>query len=246
MDAVMVGVTVAPNLTYCWNEVMQHLSLLRYPPQHLCMHLVSHAEPEAKAAWDAWGQQQPFSVSSELFTDLRPGHRSGGGGYNPETAAVIMAVLEHVRQAFLRTDCKWLLLVECDQLVPPNLLKKLMARDLPIVMAATPARHRPSHMNCAFGEGNRLHLEPIRELSREGLIPCASVGIGCTLLKREVLEAVGWENPQELVKKYGGNGPDVAICLQATEVLGVQPCVDMDVRALHVDNRHGGNVYLLC
>jgi hypothetical protein len=133
-------------------------------------------------------------------------------------------------------------MVECDQLVPPDIIERLMAWDKPIVMAATPARHRPTHMNCSFGEFPSLHLKPLLEFP-SGLVQCTTTGIGCTLVRRDVLEAVGWEDPKALVEKYGGNGPDASLCLDAAEVLGFTPAVDTTLDAVHVNSVGGENLY---
>lgn len=239
----MVAISVAPNLDYVWTEVLEHLSKLRFPPESLRAHLVSHLNHRAKVEWDEWGREQPFAVSSELFDAVKPSTRAkGGGGYGGDSNVPIMAALECLRQAFLRTTCDYALMVECDQLVPPDIIERLMARDKPIVMAATPARHNPKRMNCSFGEFPELHLKRLKEFPT-GLVECATVGLGCTLVRRDVLEAVGWENPKALVEKYKGNGPDASLCLEATEILGFKPCVDTTLDVVHVGQGGGENLY---
>ena len=243
MDAaVMVAVTTAPTLDYVWEDVLEHLSDLRYPSALLRAHLVSHLNYRAKVEWDTWGHEQHFAVTSELFEDVKPATRLKSGGYSGSHNIPIMSAIECLRQAFLRSRCDYALMVECDQLVPPDIIERLMAWDKPIVMAATPARHRPTHMNCSFGEFPALHLKRLEEFP-VGLVECTTVGIGCTLVRRDVLEAVGWEDPESLVKKYNGNGPDASLCLEATEVLGVKPAVDTTLDVVHVNHVGGENVY---
>jgi hypothetical protein len=235
VTTVFVATSVAPNLDYVWLEVLEHLSKLRYPSHSLRAHLVSHLNHRAKVQWDEWAHQQHFAVSSELFSDLQPSARPrGNGGYAGESVIPIMAALQCLRKKFLISRCDYALMVECDQLVPPDIIERLMAWDKPIVMAATPARHRPTHMNCSFGEYPQLLLKPLKEFP-PGLVECTTVGIGCTLIRRDVLENVGWENPKELVKTYGGNGPDATLCLQTTEILGFKPCVDTTLDVVHVE-----------
>jgi len=192
--------------------------------------------------WDEWGQTQNFAVSSELFDAVKPSTRNQGKGYGGEKNMPIMASLECLRQAFLRTTCDYALMVECDQLVPPDIISRLLEWDKPIVMAATPARHAPKNMNCSFGVYPALYLKPLKDFPT-GLVECTTVGIGCTLVRRDVLEAVGWENPKELIETYGGNGPDATLCLQAKERLGVNPYVDTTLDVVHVQTGPEDNLY---
>jgi hypothetical protein len=242
VKTVFIAVSVAPELDYAWENVMNHLSQVRYPSQYLRAHLVSHLNYQAKVDWDRWGIKQNFAVSSELFDAVKPGSRMKNSGYSGASNVPIMAALETLRQAFLRSGCDYALMVECDQLVPPDIIERLMAWEQPIVMAATPARHRPTHMNCSFGEFPQLHLKPLDEFP-VGLVKCTTVGIGCTLVRRDVLEAVGWEDPEALVKAYNGNGPDASLCLQAEELLGFKPAVDTTQDVVHVNRVGGENVY---
>lgn len=57
------------------------------------------------------------------------------------------------------------------------------------------------------------------------------------------LVAVGWEDPQALAKKYGGNGPDATLCLEVIEKLGVHPFVDGTCDAVHVNRIEQENHY---
>ena len=230
---VFVGMPVTDACAYVWKEVLEAVANLEYPHDRMRVHGVFHFAPLAYRTWAQWQQEARLACSDEDYREVPSAKRESWRGYANPALTTVMYVQERVRQAFLKTDCDYCLWVEADQIVTPALLDNLLATEKDIVMAATPARHDPDLMNCCFGSPFALSMHKTTEFPLGKLVECTSVGMGCTLVKRWVLEAIGWEDPPALMKKYR-NGGDVAFCAEATEKLGVKPFVDMKTTAAHV------------
>ena len=230
---VFIGISVTDSVNYAFRECLGAVSKLEYPADRLQVHCVFHYASEAFRMWEAWRQTHQLPCTYEDYRGVPPGKRENWRGYGNPALTTVMYVQERIRQAFLATDCSECLLVEADQILCPALLDNLLATEKDIVMAATPARHDPDLMNCCFGSPFALSMHKTTEFPLGKLVECTSVGMGCTLVRRMVLETVGWEDPPALMKKYR-NGGDVAFCAEATEKLGVKAFVDMRTTAAHV------------
>jgi hypothetical protein len=151
-----------------------------------------------------------------------------------------MRIQERLRQAFLATDETSCLFIECDQPPPPNLAVRLASHGKDIVEALTPARCSPTHANaCETSDGYRnLRLLHQLKLLQGSLLEVDTVGLGCTLVQRRVLEMVGWENPKNLWDRFH-NGGDVTLSWQFREQTGIRPFLDCGIVVPHVDVHRG-------
>jgi len=226
---VLVGLTVTDALAYVWREVLEAVGKLDWPD--LRYHGVFHRAPSALDEGGRWKADR--QATEDCLSEPSPGTRHNWRGYDDHGLTVVMAVQEKLRQAFLHTDAEWLFSVECDQIVEPDTLRVLMETGLPLVMAATPARHAPELMNCTLGTVGKLRCPPVDQFAFRRTVPVTSVALGCTLIRRDLLEAVGWEDPEALMRKYH-NGGDVAFSCEVTEKLGVVPHICMGTTAVHV------------
>jgi hypothetical protein len=177
-------------------------------------------------------QLLPGRHQIHILTDSAP--PPFGHYYGRENCIWVTGLEEKLRQAFLASDEDSCFFLEADQPVLPHVPQALMDRDVDIVMAATPARVIPHRVNACDKKDAQWSLP----LPAGELIGVGSVGMGCTLIKRHVLETVGWEDPEALVDKYGRSG-DFTICKQYTEKTGVYPFVDCGVVVEHVDSLDG-------
>jgi len=144
---------------------------------------------------------------------------------------------EVVKQAFCG-DLKgvdWLLFCDDDHVTPPDFLMRLLAWDVPFVGGLYFTRTPPHHTTCLIE--NPVYLTPeerFRSLDKpefvgDGLKPVDVLGMGFTLIRREVFEAVG--DPWFEMQNFGTD--DIAFCLKARD-LGFQPQVDLSMSVPHI------------
>lgn len=223
---------IADPKAYVLPEILGYLRLL---PLHCHFHFVLDNAPQSAVLWEAWRDTLPPHLTATM--EEAEGGPEIPHGYNMRNCAWVMTLDEKLRQAFLATDEQWCFWQECDQIVLPCHAKRLMRRDVDIVMAATPARRIPCALN-AFDKKDRS-FNILRQPVKAGeLVEVNAVGLGCTLMKRRVLETVGWENPERLTDVYH-NGGDYTICRQYREATEISPFVDTAVKVDHVDGNRG-------
>jgi len=159
----------------------------------------------------------------------------------------------HLVEAFLATDCEHLLMVDTDIEFTPEDVDALLARDLPIVGARYVSKYEdepePVAVGSAalpgggYGRATEEHLG-----ASSGLVKVGGLGMGFTLMKREVLEALGsgllWPFAEVVVpgKLLGVTGDeadaphllseDICFCFRAAEA-GYESWLDLDTRVGH-------------
>lgn len=188
----------------------------------------------------------------------------GDGGYvlkSVEGLGVVEARNLLVEQ-FLASDAGWLLFVDVDAVLHPLTAIRLMSWQEPIVAALAFTRMEPPHPTVYRGAnaeysgmgplGFRIQIEETRawieahpELYTnhavvldprpdDALTPVDFVGMHCTLMRRDVVEAVG--TGFERVHPVGGPrgpGEDYAFCRKAAAA-GFGMWVDRSVQAGHL------------
>lgn len=125
----------------------------------------------------------------------------------------------------------WLLFVDSDCIPPPRARLDLLLRGLPLVGGVILERSSEFEV-CAvktFEPTERYRLE---ELPSQGIMPVLSLGTGCLLIRREVLEAIGspWFRVGQLVSDCLTEDTD--FCLRAAE-RGFPAFLDCGVRVGH-------------
>jgi len=242
MARVMIGLTVTDRVGYVWEECLDAVAHLDNPEDVAHAHCVLHEATQCRPAWEAFCGQAQFPFSDEEYGALPARGRSGGHGYNDTALVTVMYLQERLRKRFLATDCSHLLFVECDQLLRPSTLRRLLADDRHIVMGVTPARHAPDKLNACAGKGKAVSLIPLWGLPLAGLLRVTTTGLGCTLVQRAVLEQVGWPDPPALMREFG-NGGDVTLGVQAAQC-GFSVWVDLDAPVTHVQLERGERLYM--
>lgn len=101
----------------------------------------------------------------------------------------------HCREAFLAGSWTHFFAVEHDMIVPVDALEKLMALDVDIAYGLYALRHGDlnwsAHTLIEHDRGMSLSKDRFRARQAwGGAIEIAGVGLGCTLIKRHVLEAL--------------------------------------------------------
>lgn len=129
----------------------------------------------------------------------------------------------------------WLWFLDTDMKFPPNSLSRLLAVADPderaIVGGSYLVRYDGGEIHTTWltvvPETQALH--PIHDPPEEGLVKVASVGMGCTIIHRNVLEAVAEDNKDDSWRFFGHDliqngeknirlGEDVTFCLRAKRV----------------------------
>lgn len=120
---------------------------------------------------------------------------------------------ELIVQAFKRTGWTHALLLDNDMTFPPSTLAKLLTDDKDIVGVQYRMRSEPFWINAwVYEDGRPKQLE--KALSESGTHEVAAVGMGLTLVTREVLVAMG-DGEWFAFGKYAGE--DVHFCMKAAD-----------------------------
>lgn len=123
----------------------------------------------------------------------------------------------------------------------------LINHDLPIVGGSYLYRGNQNLLNGGFWAGQTGFTSPEKQLSKDstGIIKCDWLGTGFLLVKKIVLEAVGYPQFYSTLLRYQEKGVqrvnfipnDIAFCISA-ENIGFDKFIDCDIRVKHyVDNR---------
>jgi hypothetical protein len=155
-------------------------------------------------------------------------------GDNPVTSKY-----QQARKVFLVGDYDALLTLESDMIAPPDTLDRLTALDCDLAYGLYAFR-LPPHEWSAFTElrtnkGVSISTQPDTARSQFGqVIPVAGVGLGCTLIRRHVLEALDFR------AAYGADC-DWSLAIDAQHY-GLKQFCDTGLVCGHVD-RDGKTVY---
>lgn len=139
-----------------------------------------------------------------------------------------------VRQA-LERGADWLLFCDDDHVTPPDFLMRLFAHDVPFVGGLYFTRTPPHHTTCLVEQPvyitpeERFRSLDKPEFAGTGLKRVDVLGMGFTLIRREVLEAVG--DPWFEMGTFGTD--DIFFCLKARDA-GFPPMVDLSLTVPHI------------
>lgn len=96
----------------------------------------------------------------------------------------------HLFQLALEQECTHILLLDDDVCPPADIIARLMRHDKDIVTGVLLKRdfpHTPILFHTSLPDG-KCGVQFLNELSEEGLIPIKNCGLGCVLIKTEVLK----------------------------------------------------------
>ena len=143
-----------------------------------------------------------------------------------------------VEAALMHKGWTHCLFIDDDMTFPENTLEVLLNHDKPVIGVSYVGKAPPYHLIVWDKVGD----EPVRwpvDRGRSGAVKVFAVGMGVTLIKREVIEAIGkrWFE----FSKY--KGEDIEFCGKALE-LGFETWVDTDLEIGHI-GRHAFDIRFL-
>lgn len=138
-----------------------------------------------------------------------------------------------VRKA-IEHNCTHILMLDTDQVYPPDVLIRLMAHDLPIVGAKVHRRFPPYDPILYRGEMPNYSMIHSDEWGKGGLIEVDTIGGGCLLVQTEVFKTVPepWFLYAMREDGKGRIGEDIYFGAKAKEH-GYRIFVDCDVKIGH-------------
>ena len=157
----------------------------------------------------------------------------------------VLASRKDIVQEFLKKDYTHLFWVDSDILLPKNALSTLLSKNKDIVSGVyiSPFRYpglqltHPVAYKLTHDEGLRLPLQ-IQELKKSQLMEVHSVGFGCCLIKRNVLEEIPLRRIENTTSTE-----DILFCFDARKK-GYKTFLDTDVFCQHILKREGEMISL--
>lgn len=138
--------------------------------------------------------------------------------------------------ASMREDDAWVCILTDDNPVPPDMLLRLLDHQLPLVAPLVCLRHYPylPSLFHALEDGTFAAYQWSELTGKQGLLPVASFGGPGVVIRREVIETVGFPFFQNAPWPLGEQDPHEDLytfrkCLEA----GFQPMVDLDCQIGH-------------
>lgn len=144
---------------------------------------------------------------------------------------------------FAQTDNTHLFFIDNDVVPPEDALEKLVAADKPVIsglyhhMRQDDRFEEPVKKWCVFRYGQDhkgdYGLQPVED--GFGVVPIKRAGAGCLLIRRDVLEAVGYPWFRFKYHEYGvmQYGEDIDFC-QKAEKAGFELFAHFDVKCKHL------------
>lgn len=146
-------------------------------------------------------QMHPETLRS--IEALQGEHHFQVGLYNPSSAKDVNILNQYktARQITLTKGYEYLLTIEHDMIVPPDALIKLKAAGAPVAYGLYMLRHNSGRLNAwkriphktTLAEDFAARPGDLERAKREKIVEVAGVGFGCTLFRRDALEAVPFE-----------------------------------------------------
>lgn len=118
------------------------------------------------------------------------------GGDDPALAPMDNLTAKHnqMRERVLNLEYDALLTIEADMIVPPDALLRLIEVEAAVVYGAYCSRAHPMVLTFPLMDGYKgrsISADELEYRPKFGtVLPCEGVGFGCTLIRREALEAV--------------------------------------------------------
>ncbi len=172
-------------------------------------------------------------IETRLMLNLIPWLKAGIYVWAPSNVRPASFAYNTCVEAFLKTDYTHFWFLNADTIPPVDALKLLLEADKDIVCGITPTLKldldgevKSVPMVCRrVGD---LNFKPVLG---EGLVPIDACGTACTMIKRELFEAV--EAPWYEDRNWHGEMPgDFRFCCKAKEA-GFEIFAHFDVRCIH-------------
>ena len=182
---------------------------------------------DAEFVANLFGQQVPIHTSVYHFFPI-----------NMEIAAARNAAVK----VAMEKDCEYLFFRDYDTMAPVNALSILIARQLDVVGGLYYSKTRPPYPLMFVDGRPQLHH------TDGALVKVEALGMGCTLIKTDVLRKLGppWFKTGNKSEQFSDMGvsnvahtEDTYFCKRIREELGIFPYVDTGIRCTHKDIKTG-------
>src|SRR5688572_3126293 len=138
-----------------------------------------------------------------------------------------------IHNKFLKSQYKYLMMLDSDIMFPPKTLETLMAHNLPIVGGWYKDKNAIDHHPVVYDfreDKEEFAVFKHRKEAGQGLEKIDAIGMGCLLMNRDTAEKLG-ENPYG--HKIAGGGEDFIMCRKLME-LSIPLHVDWSVNCAHL------------
>jgi len=144
-------------------------------------------------------------------------------------------------EAVLNSKAQWLLFIDDDHLVPVDGLERLMAHNKPFVTGVYLTKNEPfrtTQMGEVEGrEGEGYASLTAEQIGSKALVPIDATGMGFTLIRREVFEALPKPWYSVAIQPNGNvKGEDVYFCEKARKA-GIELLADVSLNIPHLTPR---------
>ena len=154
----------------------------------------------------------------------------------------IAECMKFIRKYFLENDFSHLFCLETDVLAPADIVEKLLARDKDIIGGLYLTEYNMTHIKKDGTEYSQMEIHPVAEVyspkmnylrpmplevaKKNILARVATIGLGCTLITKAVLEKTDFRYEQNW-------SHDALFCLDAQQN-GFEVFVDTSLKCTHV------------
>jgi hypothetical protein len=123
----------------------------------------------------------------------------------------------------------WVFFLDTDQVCAPDTVTRLLAAQRPVISALIAERHSPFRP-VAFRDATRLLWQ---EIPANGLIEVGTIGTGCVLIRRDVIQAVAdpWFEVGQIHSERAGEDTWFS---QKLREAGIPMAIDCGVRVGHL------------
>ena len=217
MNKILIGVPTYPGQEYCLEEFMRHLKAINYDHFDV-LFVVDKNEEKYQRKIQKMGFECARVSEEKSFR-----------------CANITYCRRLLRKKMLEENYDYLLFIDSDVMVQPDIIKKLIQHKKTICsgifMSTFPlpdGRKVVAPVLYDFAPGGKLRLMQKKEILDDSLKKVAVCGFGCCLLRRDVLEKVDFRWYEQ-----SKSGEDVAFCHDAAQI-GFEAFVDCSVRTWHL------------
>lgn len=138
-----------------------------------------------------------------------------------------------IHNKFLKSQYEYMMMLDSDVLFPPELVKRLMTHNLPIVGGWYRDKKADDHHPAVYDfveDKEEFSVFRHRKETGQGLEKVDAMGAGCWLMNRETALALG-ENPYG--HNIAGGGEDFILCRKLMK-LGIPLHVDWSINCAHL------------
>lgn len=179
------------------------------------------------------------SIRAQRFRGGMRAHVSWQNPFGSGDMRNVLAQMAHGREMALMGDYDAMLTVEHDMRIPEAALQRLWNTGSPVAYGAYLFRHGAPVLNVLeayiggsrnIGESLQCNRRRLARARRQGVVECTGLGFGCTLIRREVLEAIRF---RDLEKPGCVDMAFATDCLRA----GIRQVADLRVMCAHWDGQ---------